>query len=54
MIPIGVQMDNHTLVGSAFPAVQFVSFFVFWFFLKFCLSLTYEVAEGSFQKGSIV
>lgn len=46
-------MDNHILAGSAFPTVQFVNFFVFWFFLKFCLSLKYEMAEVSFQRGGI-
>lgn len=27
MMPVGVQMDNHILAGSAFPTVQFVNFF---------------------------
>lgn len=42
------------LAGSAFPTVQFVNFLVFWFFLKFCLSLKYEVAEGLSQRGGSV
>lgn len=53
MIPAQVKMDNHMLAGSVFLAVQFGNFFVFWFFLTFCLSLKNNVAEVSFQRAGV-
>ena len=53
MTPAQVKMDNHTLAGSVFLAVQFVNFFVFWSFLTFCLSLKNKVAEVSFQRSGV-
>lgn len=50
MILVPVKTDNPMLAGSTLPKVQFISFFVFWFFLSFWVSLKYEEAEVSPQR----